>query len=146
MGYTIESWTPDKGFLSGIYVKANKDPDLLLISPTGKRIAIECKFRSDFYRSGDRESITWSQMRRAYDYMKYGDEKGVTVFLALGVGGSAKSPKHVYLVPISTLMKKQFSSERLIKNKKHFATTKSKLDRWLVNVTSGQGINERLGV
>lgn len=146
MGYTIESWTPDKGFLSGIYVKANKDPDLLLISPSGKRIAIECKYRSDFYRSGGRESITWAQVLRADEYKKYGDEKGVTVFLALGVGGCAESPKHVYLVPISTLMNEEFSSEQLIHKKKHFATPKSKLDRWLVDVTSGQGINERLGV
>ena len=84
MGYTIQSWTPDKGFLSGINVQANRDPDLLLIGPSGQRIAIECKYRAKFYGYKGQETIAWSVMRRAYQYKDYGVEKGAAVFFSVG--------------------------------------------------------------
>lgn len=142
VGYTIKSWTPDKGFLSGVFVEANKDPDLLLSNPQGTKVAIECKYRRT--PNSSEHDILWSLMRRAYDYRDYGKDNGLAVYVALGVGGNPNSPDLVYLVPISKLMERGFSYEKIIDNKKYFSTPKSLLSNWAVDLKSGEGILKRL--
>lgn len=153
LGFRILEWTPDKGFLSGIDVKSNKNPDLLLEGPQGQKIAIECKYRKEFFTGAGEETLAWSRMYRAYDYKRYGEERGATVYMALGIDGDSSCPNHVYLVPLSRIMARGFSFRADIKNKQfgdsstpksHFSAPKNLLENWRIDLAKAGSVAEVL--
>lgn len=143
--FKILSWTPDKGFLSGVYVQANRDPDLLLEGPNGEKIAIECKFRSEFYKGKAEETLVWSRMKSAYSYRDYGSKVGAVVYVAIGVGGDPCMPNQIYLIPLSLLMRRDFSSGVTFKNSpkdKHFSAPRRLLSNWIVEAKTGENVRK----
>jgi len=103
--YKILEWTPDKGFESNIKVEANENPDLIVESPEGEVLAIECKYRSDFYyrRQKNVKEISWAKLYQMIRYINFSKNKPMPVWVALGLGGESRSPNYHYLVPIEKM-------------------------------------------
>jgi hypothetical protein len=103
---TIVDWTPDKGFNENIYVKSNGNPDFVLSdTETQKIVAVECKFRSGFNIDTKTNKAIWiTFVKKTFNrYRKYQIENNITVFLLLGVGGTAEQPDNLYLLTLDEL-------------------------------------------
>lgn len=106
-GYKLLEWTPDKGAISGLMPESNQNPDLIVASPNGQKIAVECKYiGSSFDR--DEHPIGWSQEYQAIRYQKYGDDNNIPVWMALGIDltqdQAPSNPNKIIAIPLATLM------------------------------------------
>jgi len=97
---TIEDWTSDKGIFEGFYVKSNGNPDFLL-SFAGKKIAVECKYRSKPYNFKEQGLSLALDKKSVIDrYYGYKKENNIEVFILFGLGGTAKEPESLYLIQV----------------------------------------------
>lgn len=100
--WKIKDWRSDKG-MDDRYAESSKYPDLemeLDLKGSKHVVAIECKWRSGVKSDG---KIKWSYPEQRKRYLKYQQETGTPVFVAIGVGGTPDSPKKVYIVPLAEL-------------------------------------------
>ena len=126
LNFKIAEWSPDKGFEQGIFVKSNTNPDFIVISPDGKKLAIECKYRSSFNIKDTKEhAVSWSTMQQGYRYKEFQEENEYPVFICLGMYGTPEKPDNFAMLPIKELMKASAKKEF---NNKQFIITKSKID------------------
>jgi len=130
---TIEDWTSDKGIFEGIYVKSNGNPDFLL-SFSGKKVAVECKYRGKRYFSlnGDKES--WLPLDREgviARYYKYKKEEDIEVFLLFGMEGTANNPESLYLLRIGDCYGVKFDYE--YESSHRFGATISDLEKYSID-------------
>ncbi|MFA5841433.1 MAG: DUF6804 family protein [Candidatus Paceibacterota bacterium] len=102
--WAIEDWTKDKSRGLKRHVESDMNPDLTVRNvSTGKRFAVECKFRSRFWK--DNEGITgifWKAYNHDF-YRNYGDKENIKVKIVFGVGGNPKNPSRLFVVPIESL-------------------------------------------
>jgi hypothetical protein len=109
--FKLKEWAGDK-YVDGIYAETTLQPDLLFdFTIQGKTdgFAVECKWRSDFKRGGI-EFATKSQFQR---YQRFGQDRNISVFIAIGVGGKPESPQYFYVVPLSELTSNFINSATL---------------------------------
>ncbi|WP_210463812.1 hypothetical protein [Rufibacter roseolus] len=96
--YTIKEWTSDKS-VDGRFAETTLQPDMVLklnLDSFSKELALECKWRQRLPKEGI-EVATENQLKR---YKRFEQEKGIPVFIVLGIGGLASSPKHLYTIPL----------------------------------------------
>lgn len=109
---TILDWTPDKGFNNNIYVASNGNPDFLLqikAQAQTVHIAIECKYRTKPFTlegvsSKPNTFFTFEAEEKIQRYDRYSKNNDHSVYILLGTGGTASSPKNIYLVPVSEIL------------------------------------------
>ena len=112
----LKEWTGDK-YVDGIYSKTNQNPDLIVeTSLKGKysTFAIECKWRKGFYNNMV-QIADESQMKR---YKKYESSNNITVYIALGMGGTAAAPDELFIIPINEIHDIKIGKNDLIKYRK----------------------------
>lgn len=101
--WKIEDWAKNKSQHLDREVESDRRPDLTVRNlKTGKRLAIECKFRSRFWETKDGTGVFWDKDKHD-SYKDYGDREKIEVTVAFGVGGNAKSPNKLFLVPLRML-------------------------------------------
>lgn len=94
--YKIKDWTGDK-YIDGVYAETSTNPDLLIeLKKNNVLFAVECKWRKIIYDGG----INFANPEQLKRYIKYASEKGIPVFIAVGIGGTSSDPKHLYIVPL----------------------------------------------
>jgi len=99
-------------------VESDMNPDLTFRNIlTGKTIAIECKFRSTFYRGKYQDFGYWWKKEQGERYKKYGKKMNVPVFVALGIGGTPQKPNRLFISPLETLNEAPygFVTEKMLK-------------------------------
>jgi len=102
--WVIEDWTKDKSKRLRRQVESDKNPDLTVRNiKTGRRVAIECKFRSrPWINKFGIAGIAWNAYSHD-SYKYYGDKEDVPVKVVFGLGGNPKSPERIFLVPLEKL-------------------------------------------
>ncbi|GAA4315268.1 hypothetical protein GCM10023183_35790 [Nibribacter koreensis] len=99
--FTIKEWTSDK-YVDGIYAETNQHPDLvveLALRSKKKSFSIECKWKQSLYNNGIKVA-TEEQLNR---YKKFELERGIPVFMAVGISGEPSRPKELYIIPLKEL-------------------------------------------
>lgn len=99
--FKLLHWSGDKISTNGRFALNNMDPDLeVLFDYKGvqRKIAIECKYRSEFIN--DRVTIA-SENQLARYKRKLSDD--CLVYIALGTGGLPSKPEEFYLIPVESL-------------------------------------------
>lgn len=98
--YQLIEWRSDKEAYGKRYPLSNQWPDLEMQDiASGKRFAIECKFRSR-----PSEKIKWARSSNQLEnYREYQRQKGFPVYVALGLGGTADRPGTTFMVPLDHL-------------------------------------------
>lgn len=95
-------WQGDK-YSNGVYPESNCNPDLVVKIRVGKEesriLGIECKWRNAFVN----DTVTWARREQIDRYIKFGKDRGASVFVALGVGGTESHPEELFIVPISKM-------------------------------------------
>jgi len=111
--FTIIDWTGDK-YVEGMYAKSNMNPDLTLrfkMKDIEKDFAVECKYRSTYYKNG----VEWSSAPQLQNYKTFATDKGIPVFVAIGIGGVATAPEELFIIPLTeisdTFLTKSFLSK-----------------------------------
>lgn len=109
--FSIKEMRSDKG-ADGRFPESNRYPDLLLeYKHRGECFAVECKWRSRWWsmKSSAAPYIEWTgageiKGKQKIDiYRQYGREKGVPVFVAIGIGGEPSSPEELYIAPLERM-------------------------------------------
>jgi len=112
--YELINWQSDK-FHKGIYPTSNLNPDLLYKRKNTKNskntFAIECKFRSSI-NSG---SIKIAEEYKLKQYLDFGKEKSIPIFIALGIGGLPSEPLHVFIFPLNDQTKSIIKQDEFMK-------------------------------
>lgn len=97
--FCLKDWRGDK-FVAGVFAESTLYPDLL-VEYQGEgdpvQFAVECKWRSRYYGT---DELRWGEQRHLRRYQQYAEEKGLPVYLLIGVGGTGAAPREVYLVPL----------------------------------------------
>lgn len=113
--FKIKEWAGDK-YVNGRYAETTLQPDLNIefkIRDQKRSFAVECKYRSDFYQGG----VVVASEDQLTRYKKFEDQENITVYLAIGVGGSATAPCSLYVVPLSSINSSFIKFDQL---KKHY--------------------------
>jgi hypothetical protein len=102
--WVIEDWTKDKSRRLRRQVESDKNPDLTVRSvKTGRRVAIECKFRSrPWINKFGITGISWNAYSHD-SYKRYGEKENISVKVVFGLGGNPKSPERIFMVPLEKL-------------------------------------------
>jgi len=113
--FKIKEWAGDK-YVNGRYAESTLQPDLTVdfkLHDQMRSFAVECKYRSNFFQGG----VVVASEEQLSCYKKFEDQQNKTVYLAIGVGGSASSPSTLYVVPLSSINSSFISLDQL---KKHY--------------------------
>lgn len=102
--FAINDWTRDNIDKSkGIYVESNTNPDLVIrYKPTNERFAVECKYRSKYYRSQKINGlvVNWAAPDQIKRYNAYSRSQRIPVFVVIGVGGRPDNPEEMFCIPL----------------------------------------------
>jgi hypothetical protein len=104
-------WTSDKE-AKGKFVESNKNPDLIMQLNLHEKqypFAVECKYRQNYY-NGEIDISYPDQLKR---YKKFEKEKGMPVFMAIGVENNPKSPESLFIIPIRNLHQTSLNRKEL---------------------------------
>jgi len=93
--YQLIHQTPSYEENFEVYDKKSLLPDFMFLDrQTGKRFYVECKFRS--YILNDENKIVWCNDNQLARYKWY-HKQNHPVFIAVGLGGSARTPRDIAL-------------------------------------------------
>ena len=105
--FIIEDWTTDNlNKRNGIYVSSNTNPDFIITDRyTGKKFAIECKYRSEPYQleNSEKFAIRWSTDEQLSRYKAFEKERQIPIFIVIGCLGTPKKPNVIFAIPLSDL-------------------------------------------
>lgn len=89
---------PSDTFISDICCP---DLELIFVGMNQHSFAVECKWRSKFNYNG---KIKWASEEQIATYLDFERKRAMPVFIAIGVGGTASSPKKLFVTPLCNLI------------------------------------------
>lgn len=94
--WTIVDRTKDYSKKLGRKVESDQNPDLTFRHNTaGNKIAVECKYRSNFYMGG--VEVLKRQIEK---YKEYSQKENVPVYVFIGIGNSPQNPNKLFALPL----------------------------------------------
>ena len=115
--YRIKEWVGDK-YINGVHAETTQQPDLLIerkIKEGNAEFWVECKWRQNLFKGGI-EFATEEQLKR---YKLFQKKRSIPIFLAIGLGNKASSPKHLFILPLEEIETNFILLETLKKNEKN---------------------------
>lgn len=117
--FSIKNWRSDK-YVAGRYAEDTPDPDLLLNFSLRKEVyqfAVECKWRSKYYKNG------FELSEKDFEkYKQYEQTKKIPVFVVVGIGGTGANPEDLYVIKLSSIKYNFLKKDYLLKFKKEDKT------------------------
>ena len=114
--FSIKEWAGDK-YINGYYASTTQHPDLLMAFKLKNQtfdFAVECKWRSFISKEG----VSFATPEQFSRYQDFEKQRGIPVFIALGIGGTGSAPEHLYIVPLKSAESPLLSRELLRKHRK----------------------------
>lgn len=99
--FRIKEWAGDK-YVNGIYADTTPQPDILIEFSLKQRTAefsVECKWRQRLYKNG----VEIAKKEQFERYKNFEKKQNNPVFIAIGIGGKAISPEHLYVIPLKEI-------------------------------------------
>ncbi|MFV0290723.1 MAG: hypothetical protein ACK5IJ_07485 [Mangrovibacterium sp.] len=118
--FTIKEWAGDK-YVDGVYAQTTLQPDLLLQFKLHEEVShffVECKWRKSFYKSG----VIVAKSDQLKRYEEFQEARQIPVFIAIGIGGTGKSPEELFILPLDALKDSFIHTNQLMKYKKQTYT------------------------
>lgn len=113
-GLRIREWNKGSVTDAGAFAENALNPDMFILDDSGDRKLeywIECKFRSSIPSTGF--ELKEYQLNRYADAQRDSKRK---ILVALGVGGSPKSPDSFYLIPLDSLKRFKHIPDKYLTN------------------------------
>ncbi len=114
--FDLKDWRGDK-YVEGRFAESSEHPDLEIefhLRDVRARFAVECKWRKSFEQR-DKPGITWASERQIDNYQRFSKDRGMPVFVIIGIGGEPNAPAELYVVPLNGLRYPWASVEYLAK-------------------------------
>lgn len=115
--FKIKKWRRSRLIPPDTFIRGLGDPDLELIF-VGKNqhpFAVECKWKSYFYKGKTR----WARPDQIQRYLKFERKEAMPVFIAIGIGGTPSNPEKLFVTPLCNLKDyPEVSEKQLIKYKR----------------------------
>lgn len=102
--FTIKDWRGDKG-TAGIYAESSQFPDLEIeFGLRDRRVifSVECKWRWSFV-GVDNPGIEWASVEQIDHYRRFQRQRGIPVFVVIGIGGEPDNPSELYIANLERL-------------------------------------------
>jgi hypothetical protein len=91
------------------FVESDANPDFEFRKrATGKTIAVECKYRSEYVVGTKGDEGVWWNKAQGERYARYGVKNNVPVYIVVGIGGNPKSPKIISYIPLAIIQKQYY--------------------------------------
>lgn len=117
--FSIKNWRGDK-YVAGQYAEDTPEPDLLLNFSLKNKVcqfAVECKWRSKYYKGG------FELSEKDFEkYKQYEQTKEIPVFVVVGIGGTGANPENLYIIKLSSIESNFLEKNCLSKFKKEDKT------------------------
>jgi hypothetical protein len=100
--FHLIEWRGDKN-IGGIRALMDQYPDLVFYFQSNTQesyFAVECKWKEYFYHE-----VFNLEQNHLDNYRYYAEVTGYPVFLIIGIGNTPSSPNHVFVVPLSEIIK-----------------------------------------
>lgn len=114
--FKIKEWAGDK-YVNGIYAENTLHPDIVLefkLEEEMKVFAVECKWRNSEYKN----AIEFSKSDQLARYKNFQKTRGIPVFIAIGLGGTASDPARLFIVPLKEIEGPKITLSELEKHEK----------------------------
>jgi hypothetical protein len=111
--FHLIEWRGDKVTAEGKFARASMLPDLefdLRLANQSHRFAVECKWRSNLGPDGE---LTWCRPEQLTRYQAFEAQRGVPVFVVIGLGGMPQEPHGVFAIPLRDLSSPSLSRPAL---------------------------------
>jgi len=100
----------DGYLVDGLRIESNLDPDIIIrYRPNLEKFAIETKYRSSL---SNYNLVYPDQMAR---YKQFEEEEKIPVYIVIGLGGDAKKPNQVFILPLKAASSHELSLDFLSK-------------------------------
>jgi hypothetical protein len=99
--FKLKRWRRSRLIPSDTFIGDLGGPDLELIF-AGKEqyhFAVECKWKSYFYRG----KIEWARPDQIQRYLDFERKRAMPVFIAIGIGGSGDNPERLFVTPLCNI-------------------------------------------
>ncbi len=98
-GNRLLDWRGDKYIPGYGGPESSGDPDILFMTRSGKDLfAIECKYRSHWWNNPQHGTcIEWARLDQYRRYVGFEKRRGIHVYIAIGVGGTASEPEELFI-------------------------------------------------
>ena len=99
--FRIKEWAGDK-YVNGVYADTTPQPDIQLefrFKQETIEFSVECKWRQKLYKNG----VEFAKKEQFERYKNFEKKQKNPVFIAIGIGGKAISPKQLYIVPLQEI-------------------------------------------
>ena len=96
--FTLKEWRGDKT-LGDVCPESNRYPDFVF-DYQGKGFAVECKWRERLTANIEKDLFSTDKLAI---YQQFADERRMSVFIVLGVGGEPCQPELLYNIPLSEI-------------------------------------------
>jgi len=99
--FRIKEWAGDK-YVNGVYADTTPQPDIQLefrFKKETTEFSVECKWRQKLYKNG----VEFAKKEQFERYKNFEKKQKNPVFIAIGIGGKAISPKQLYIVPLQEI-------------------------------------------
>ena len=99
--FKLKRWRKSTFIPPDTFVSDISYPDLELIFARTSHypFAVECKWRKRFYKG----KIEWAQEKKIQVYKQFQKEKGMIVFIAIGIGGEPSNPEKLFVTPLDNI-------------------------------------------
>ncbi len=85
-------------------VLSDSHPDFVFKNQqTGTTFAVECKWRARWSTGKNGDAGLWWDVPRNERYIAFGKDRSMPVYIALGIGGTPRTPAEVYFLDVEKL-------------------------------------------
>jgi hypothetical protein len=113
--FKLKRWRKSALLSPDTYIRDLCYPDLELIFVRRNHypFAVECKYKSNFRADA---TILWASQKKIAIYEAFEKKFNMTVFIAIGIGGSPSNPQKLFLTPLANIKDyPNVSEQQLIK-------------------------------
>lgn len=97
------------------WVKSYNNPDFVFTHRiTNKKVAIECKYKISL-PNNKMDKFIWAYQDKIENYQKFSRQRNIPAFIVIGIAGSPKNPKRMFIIPLNQIKYPNVSMEYLEK-------------------------------
>ena len=90
-------------------VESDANPDFVFRNrASGKTIAVECKYRSEYITGTKGDRGIWWKQEQGERYAQFAQKNNIPVYIVIGVGGNPKFPKTIGYIPLELIQKQYY--------------------------------------
>jgi hypothetical protein len=100
--FQLRKWRQSGSIPPDTFILDYSNPDLELVFVGKNRypFAVECKWRSRFYKG----KISWATKEQIFMYEEFQRKRAIPVFIAIGIGGTPSHPDRLFVTPLCNLI------------------------------------------